>query len=82
MKTEFPILGSKPKEYISLDVIKPHEKQAIINHMQTLERLASRGGLSWNEILFILEDKQYDYKTQISEMSARTKVLQIVDSQK
>lgn len=82
METEFPILGSKPKEYIPLDVIKPHEKQAIINHMQTLERLASRGGLSWVEMLFVLKDEPYNNKTQLSEMSARTKVLQIVNSEK
>lgn len=78
-ETEFPVLGSKPKEYIPLDIIKPHEKQAIINHSQTLQRLAERGGLSWNEILFVLEDEQFDYKTQISEMTARTKVLQFIN---
>ena len=82
MENKFPILGSKPKEYISVDVIKPHEKQAVINHMQTLEQLARRGGLSWVEMLFVLKDENYDYKTQLSEMSARTKVLEIIDLQK
>lgn len=81
IKTEFPILGSKPKECIPLNVIKLHEKQAIINHAQTLEQLASRGGLSWVETLFVLKNEPYNYKTQLSEISARTKVLQIVNLQ-
>jgi biotin carboxylase len=75
----FPILSSNPKEYIPLDIIKPHEKQAILNHSQTLERLAERGGLSWAETLFVLKDEPYNYKIQLSEMSARTKVLEIID---
>jgi len=80
MKDNFPILGTNPKEYIPLDIIKLHEKQAIINHCgQTLERLAERGGLSWVEILFVLKDEQFNYNTQLSEMSARTKVLEIVN---
>jgi len=78
----FPILGSEPKEYIPLDIIKLHEKQAIRNHSQTLERLAERGGLGWIEMLFVLEDKEYDFHTKLTEMSARTKVLEIVNLQK
>lgn len=79
MENKFPILGSTPKEYVPLDAIKSHEKQAIINHNQTLERLAERGGLSWVELLFVLKDEHYNYKIQLSEMSARTKVLEIID---
>jgi len=75
---KFPILNSEPKEYIPLDVAKSHEKQAIINHGQTLERLAERGGLDWVEMLFVLEDKNYDFHTKLTEMSARTKVLEMV----
>lgn len=78
MKNKFPILGSEPKEYIPLDIVKSHEKQAIRNHSQTLERLAERGGLGWVEILFVLEDKNYDFHTKLTEMSARIKVLEIV----
>lgn len=75
---KFPILGSEPKEYIPLNIIKLHEKQVIINHMQTLERLAERGGLSWNEILFVLKDKDYNRGEQVSEAAAKTKVLEII----
>ena len=81
MEDIFPILGSKPIEYIPLNIVKPHEKQAITNHCQTLERLASRGGLGWIEMLYVLKDERYDFKVQISEMDAKTKVLEIVNSQ-
>jgi hypothetical protein len=81
MKDKFPILGTNPKEYIPLKVIKPHEKQAIRNHSQTLKRLAERGGLGWIEALCVLEDREYDFHTKLTEMSARIKVLEIVKSE-
>lgn len=76
MNDKFPILVSNPKEYIPLNIIKPHENQAIINHSQTLKRLAERGGLSWVETLCVLEDKKYDYN--ITESDAKIKVIEIV----
>jgi hypothetical protein len=79
MEHKFPILGSNPKEYIPLDIVKPHEKQAIRNHSQTLKRLAERGGLGWIEALCILEDREYDFHTKLTENSARIKVLEIVN---
>ncbi len=43
----FPIMiGYGEKDYIPYDVIKPHERQALLNHGQTLDQLAERGGLS------------------------------------
>ncbi len=81
MKNKFPILGSEPKEYIPFEIVKSHEKQAIRNHSQTLGILAERGGLSWVEMLFVLEDKNYDFHTKLTEISARTKALEIVNSQ-
>ena len=53
---KYPVIGTKPQEYIPHEVLIPHEKQAIYNHSQSLQRLAERGGLSWYEILCILED--------------------------
>lgn len=79
MKNKFPILGTNPREYIPLDIIKPHENQAILNHSQTLERLAERGGLGWIEALCVLEDREYDFHTKLTEMSARIKVLELID---
>ena len=50
MDEEFPILKSNGVT-IPWKSIAPHEKQALINHGQSLEKLASRGGLSWCEAL-------------------------------
>lgn len=79
MENNFPILGSNAKEYIKLDIIQPHEKQAIRNHSQTLKRLAERGGLGWIEALCVLEDREYDFHTKLTEKSARTRVLEIIN---
>ena len=78
MDDMFPILGSKPKEYIPWDIIKLHEKQAIKNHSQTLTRLAERGGLGWLEILFILSDEDYNFRTKLTDELAKPKVLEII----
>jgi hypothetical protein len=65
MKT-FPILESCVRRcreqhfasplVVSFDLVKRHEKQAVANHGQTVERLAERGGLSWLELLLVLTD--------------------------
>lgn len=47
---------------IPWELIAPHEKQALRNHAQNLEKLAYRGGLSPCEAVAILEDK--DYRTR------------------
>lgn len=52
-----PILKPKGMDPIPWDIIEPHEKQAEINHGQTLKRLAERGGLSPCEAVAILEDR-------------------------
>ncbi len=56
---QYPIIGTIPQEYIPWDILVPHEKQALRNHGQTLELLAKRGGLDWNEVLWIHEDKAW-----------------------
>lgn len=72
---KFPILNTN--EFIPLDLIKPHENQALKNHCgQTLKRLAERGGLDWIETLCVLEDREY--KNNISIEEARNKVLEIL----
>lgn len=53
----YPVIGTEPKQYIPYEVLLSHEERAIQNHGQTLERLAERGGLSWFEILCVLEEK-------------------------
>ena len=53
---KFPILGTN--ESIDWNLIAPHEKQAMENHGQTLEKLARRNGLSWYELLCVMVDKK------------------------
>lgn len=73
---KFPILNTN--EFIPLDLIKPHENQALKNHCgQTLKRLAERGCLDWIETLCVLEDREF--KRDISIECARNRVLEIVN---
>jgi hypothetical protein len=74
----FPILDKGPKEYVPLRIVKVHEKQALRNHGQTLKRLAERGGLGWIELLCVLEDRDYDFHTKLTEETAKVKVLEII----
>lgn len=69
----FPILGTT--ENIPWDAIAPHEKQAVKNHGQTLQRLAERGGLDYTEALAVLEDRDY---TKVEHSVAKDMVLRIV----
>lgn len=59
MPDKFPILerGAKP---IPFSKIAPYAKQAYRNHGQTLERLAERGGLSYAELWFVMNDDDWD----------------------
>ena len=54
--TRFPIMGGPS---IPWRMIAPHDGQAKINHDQTLERLAERGGLSPEEAIAVLDDLKY-----------------------
>jgi len=55
-RRRFPIMGGPS---IPWRVIAPHEAQARINHDQSLERLAQRGGLSPAEAHFVLADRKW-----------------------
>jgi hypothetical protein len=54
-KGGFPFIVSQ----IPWALIAPHERQAQRNHSQSLETLASRGGLSACEALAVIEDRSY-----------------------
>ena len=71
MDKEFPILKSNG-ETIPWESIASHKAQALINHGQSLEKLVSRGGLSWCEALAILRDSKF---IAMSEEEAKEKVL-------
>lgn len=62
----FPVLGAKSREAapgtptsVPWSMLAPHERQARINHGQTLRRLAERGGLSPCEMIAVLEDRPW-----------------------
>lgn len=80
---KFPVIGTNQKEYIPWDVLTPHEKQALRNHCgQSLECLAERGGLSWNEILPILKDKTWREFPMLPDNEAKKIVLEYVSEWK
>lgn len=57
----FPILGEdrRHRSGIAWSIVAKHERQADRNHSQTLEGLASRGGLSLCELAAVLEDRPW-----------------------
>ena len=58
MRDFFPIL-QVPGFKLPWALIEPHRQQAMKNHGQTLERLAERGGLSFDEAAAVLEDRKW-----------------------
>ncbi len=58
-RTVMPIMGSKLMSEIPFAMIAPHDPQARSNHRQSLDTLASRGGLSPSEALDILEGRRW-----------------------
>lgn len=80
----FPIIAEygvgvkqRTTDYIPYAVIKSHEEQALVNHGQSLQRLAERGGLSYNEALAVLEDRRW---TDIEQTVAKHKVYSIMQA--
>lgn len=58
----FPILPMRDRGvrgYVPWAKIASHESQAQKNHYQSLELLASRGGLSMSELAAVLEDRPW-----------------------
>jgi hypothetical protein len=75
---QFPILTAcrqKPgcPSSIPWRWLAQHETQARQNHNQTLERLAERGGMSPQEIWYVIHDMQYPWgesRTAVDEPTA------------
>ncbi len=63
----FPIMGGPS---IPWEMLAPHERQALDNHDQSLATLASRGGLSPSEAIFVLDDKRWRAVHDIPEVAA------------
>jgi hypothetical protein len=49
---------------VPMALLSPHEKQAEINHAQTLQRLAERGGLDWIEMDWIMRGVRWGTEDQ------------------
>jgi hypothetical protein len=45
--------------FVAWELVRPHDRQAIENHGQTLARLAERAGLSPKELLAVITRKPY-----------------------
>jgi len=56
-------------------LVAPHEKQALHNHQQTLERLAERGGLDVLELLAVLTDRDWPAVANIDPDQAVTEIM-------
>lgn len=75
-KIGFPILGTK--ECVPFELVKEHEAQVLKNHGgQTVERLAERGGLSYQELACVLLNHPFNEK--LSEVEAKLAVNLIKD---
>lgn len=51
--------STQPMKFVPWELMAPHEAQARLNHYQSLDELASRGGLSADEAVAVLEDRQW-----------------------
>lgn len=68
-----PIMKATLLSNIPMAVIAPHERQALKNHGQSLEKLAYRGGLSADEALAVLEDRSW--RQSVSQQDAEIAVI-------
>lgn len=68
---EFPVLINWQERHrlvscprsVPWAMLAPHEEQAHLNHDQTLERLAQRGGLGPEEMVAVLEDRRFTWRS-------------------
>ena len=64
----FPVLDEK-NLMVPYELVMRHNAQAFANHMQNVDRLAERGGLSIEELYYVLSDKPYDFRTGLNRMA-------------
>ena len=57
---KYPILHSKG-EYIPFEMMLEHEEQCYKNHSQSVETLAKRGGTTYLETYYILNDSPFKH---------------------
>ena len=75
---KFPVLsfGKEVKRYVYW--YKLDEEQAMINHQQTLTRLAERGGLSEEEIVANVLGKPYSYLKYVTKEEVESVMSQML----
>ena len=69
----FPVMDNKDL-LVPYELVMEHNAQAFANHMQNVDRLAERGGLSVEELYYVLNDEPYDNHTCL----IRSKVIDYV----
>jgi len=80
----YPILGSKPQQYIPCGLLTQHDGRAWKNHGQSLSQLAQRGGLGWAEALAIIENKSWkeaEHDDKVAEDIVRKMVAEYMKGQ-
>lgn len=56
----FPVLNAPGRiKSVPWRLVASHEAQAKKNHSQSLEELARRGGLSWEELFAVMADENW-----------------------
>jgi len=59
-------------------LLAPHEQQALRNHDQSLEKLASRGGLGPSEMVAVIEGRGLSWVLKADEVACVTRLLAYV----
>lgn len=64
-RRQFPILNSGGCK-VDWQFVEDHAgKQAMTNHGQTVQRLAERGGLSWEELYYAVKGERWPYTKKV-----------------
>lgn len=63
-------IGAPYPVSVPYDLVKDHEKQAQLNHSQSLSRLAERGGLSPKELWCVVHDTWFYDAREMTEAKA------------
>lgn len=78
-RKQFEALGC-PKS-VPWSLVAPHERQAVSNHSQTLERLAQRGGLCPVELVAVLEGKDLSWMMETSSIEQIPRLLELLEKE-
>ena len=78
-KDVMKIMGAKTLLAIPMEMLLPHEKQALSNHGQSLHRLNERGGLCPVEALGIIEGRSWGELRGRSESADEALLIKLVE---